>query len=66
MGKLEFHSAEDLCFEFVKRHAVRIAMREANGSFRERAEEILKEIDEEFYERVQNDRIISRKEREIL
>lgn len=41
-------------------------MREANGSFRERAEEILKEIDEGFYERVQNDRIISRKEREIL
>lgn len=64
--KLKFHSAGDLCFEFVKRQAVRLAMSEVNGSFRERAEEILKEIDEEFYERAQNERIIFQKEREIL
>lgn len=64
--KLEFHSAEDLCFEFVKRQAVRLAMSEVNGSFRERAEEILKEIDGEFYERAQNAHLIFRKEREIL
>lgn len=64
--KLEFYSAEDLCFEFVKRQSVRLAMSEVNGSFRERAEELLKEIDEEFYERAQNERRIFQKEREIL
>lgn len=64
--KLEFRGAEDLCFEFAKRQADRIAMSEVNGSFRERAGELLKEIDEGFYERVQNERRIFRKEREIL
>lgn len=64
--KLEFYSAEDLCFEFVKRQSVRLAMSEVNGSFRKRAEELLKEIDEEFYERAQNERRIFQKEREIL
>lgn len=49
--KYVFSSAEDLAFEFAKQRADLIAMRETGGSFGEYSLEVLKKIDEEFYNR---------------
>lgn len=50
-AKYVFSSAEDLVFGLVKQRADLIAMRDTQGLFSEYSLEILKEIDEEFYNR---------------
>lgn len=50
-AKYVFLSAEDLVFELVKQRADLIAMRDTQGPFGEYSLKILKEIDEEFYNR---------------
>lgn len=49
--KYAFTNAENLVFEFVKQRADLIAMRETRGQFGEYSLELLKKIDEEFYDR---------------
>lgn len=50
-AKYVFLSAEDLVFELVKQRADLIAMRDTQRTFSEYSLEILKEIDEGFYNR---------------
>ena len=50
-AKYVFSSAEDLVFELVRQRADLIAMRDTQGPFGGYSLEILREIDEEFYNR---------------
>lgn len=50
-AKYVFSNAEDLVSEFVRQRADLIAMRETRGPFGEYSLELLKKIDEEFYDR---------------